>query len=136
MASKEQVQAALDQLWEKYGNTLNMLSDSLEKIESQEQRIQQLESELNIEPDLDLDLSTPEGIKQLEKSVLNVPLPISAILSEPFVSLSKLIQFKEGDIMNLPPVDGVDFFVDDKLLFKADIGETNGQVAVSLKNRL
>ena len=50
-----------------------MLSDSLEKIESQEQRIQQLESELNIEPDLDLDLSTPEGIKQLEKSVLNRP---------------------------------------------------------------
>ena len=73
MASKEQVQAALDQLWEKYGNTLNMLSDSLEKIESQEQRIQQLKSELNIEPDLDLDLSTPEGIKQLEKSVLNRP---------------------------------------------------------------
>ena len=30
----------------------------------------------------------------------------------------------------------VDFFVDDKLLFKAEIGETNGQVAVSLKNRL
>ena len=27
-------------------------------------------------------------------------------------------------------------FVNDKLLIKADIGETNGQVAVSLKNRL
>ena len=38
--------------------------------------------------------------------------------------------------MNLPPIDGVDFFVNDKLFFKADIGETNGQVAVSLKNRL
>ena len=74
--------------------------------------------------------------ERLEKSILNVPLPISAILSEPLVSLSKLIQFKEGDIMNLPPVDGVDFFVNDKLLFKADIGETNGQAAVSLKNRL
>jgi len=73
MASKEQVQAALDQLWEKYGNTLNMLSDSLEKLELQEQRIKQLESELNIEPDLDLDLSTPEGIRQLEQSVLNRP---------------------------------------------------------------
>ena len=43
---------------------------------------------------------------------------------------------KEGDIINLPPVDGVDFFVNEKLLFKAEIGETNGQVAVSLKNRL
>ena len=74
--------------------------------------------------------------ERLEKSVLNVPLPISAILSEPSVSLSNLVKYKEGDIINLPPVDGVDFFVNDKLLFKAEIGETNGQVAVSLKNRL
>ena len=74
--------------------------------------------------------------ERLEKSVLNVPLPVSAILSEPHVSLSNLVQFKEGDVMNLPPVDGVDFYVNDKILFKAEIGETNGQVAVSLKNRL
>ena len=74
--------------------------------------------------------------ERLEKSVLNVPLPISAILSEPSVSLSNLVKYKEGDIINLPPVDGVDFFVNDKHLFKAEIGETNGQVAVSLKNRL
>ena len=74
--------------------------------------------------------------ERLEKSVLNVPLPVSAILSEPSLSLSKLVRLKKGDIVNLPPIDGVDFFVDDKLLFKAEIGETNGQVAVSLKNRL
>jgi len=74
--------------------------------------------------------------ERLEKSIMHVPLPISAILSEPSVSLSELIRFKEGDIVNLPPVDGVDFFVKDKLLFKAEIGETNSQVAVSLKDRL
>ena len=74
--------------------------------------------------------------ERLENSILNVPLPVSAILSEPSVSLSELIRFKEGDIINLPPVDGVDFFVNDKLLFKAEIGETNSQVAVSLKDRL
>jgi flagellar motor switch protein FliM len=74
--------------------------------------------------------------ERLEKSIMHVPLPISAILSEPSVSLSELIKFKEGDIVNLPPVDGVDFFVKDKLLFKAEIGETNSQVAVSLKDRL
>ena len=67
---------------------------------------------------------------------MNIPLPVSAILSEPSVLLSNLVQFKKGDVMNLPPVDGVDFFVNDKILFKAEIGETNGQVAVSLKNRL
>ena len=74
--------------------------------------------------------------ERMEKSVLNVPLPVSAILSEPSLSLSKLVRLQKGDIVNLPPIDGVDFFVDDKLLFKAEIGETNGQVAVSLKNRL
>jgi flagellar motor switch protein FliM len=74
--------------------------------------------------------------ERLENSILNVPLPVSAILSEPSVSLSKLVRFKEGDIINLPPVDGVDFLVNEKLLFKAEIGETNSQVAVSLKNRL
>ena len=74
--------------------------------------------------------------ERLEKSVLNVPLPISAILSEPSVPLSNLLKYKPGDVVNLPPVDGIDFFVDDKLLFKADIGETNGQVAVSLKNKV
>jgi flagellar motor switch protein FliM len=72
---------------------------------------------------------------RLENSIMHVPLPISAILSEPSVSLSELIKFKEGDIINLPRVDGVDFFVDDKILFKAEIGETNSQVAVSLKDR-
>ena len=74
--------------------------------------------------------------ERLEKAVLNIPLPISAILSEPSLSLSKLVKLKEGDVVNLAPIDGVDFFVNDKLLFKAEIGETNGQVAVSLKNRL
>ena len=74
--------------------------------------------------------------ERLEKSILNIPLPISAILSEPSVPLSNLLKYKPGDIIKLPPVDGIDFFVDDKLLFKADVGETNGQVAVSLKNRV
>ena len=71
MASKEQVQATLEQLWEKYGNTLNMLSDALDKIDAQQSRINQLESELNVEPDIELDLSTPAAIEQLEKTVLN-----------------------------------------------------------------
>jgi phage-related protein len=71
MASKEQIQNALNELWEKYGNTLSMLSDALDKIETQQSRINQLESELDVEPDIDLNLSTPAAIEQLEKTVLN-----------------------------------------------------------------
>ncbi len=74
--------------------------------------------------------------EKLQTAVLNVPLPISAILSEPPIKLSKMVKMKEGDVLPLGPVDGVNFFVRDKLLFKAEIGETNGQAAVSLKSRI
>jgi len=71
MASKEQIQKALDELWTKYGNTLSMLSDALDKIDTQQSKINKLESDLNVEPDIELDLSTPAAIEQLEKTVLN-----------------------------------------------------------------
>jgi hypothetical protein len=71
MASKEQVQAALDQLWEKYGNTLNMLSDSIDKIEALEKENLVLKADAEAEPEMDLNLSTPPAIEQLEQSVLN-----------------------------------------------------------------
>ena len=71
MASKEQVQAALEQLWEKYGNTLNMLSDSIDKIEALEKENLVLKADAEAEPEMDLNLSTPPAIEQLEQSVLN-----------------------------------------------------------------
>ena len=74
--------------------------------------------------------------ERLQNSVLNVPLPVSAILSEPKVRVSQMVNFKKGDLLQLGPVDGVDFLVDKKILFKADIGESNGQAAISLKNRI
>ena len=43
MASKEQIQKALDELWTKYGNTLSMLSDALDKIDTQQSKINKLE---------------------------------------------------------------------------------------------
>lgn len=71
MASKEQIQKALDELWTKYGNTLSMLSDALDKIDTQQSKINKLESDLDVEPDIELNLSTPAAIEQLEKTVLN-----------------------------------------------------------------
>ena len=74
--------------------------------------------------------------ERLQNSVLNVPLPVSAILSEPKVKVSQMVNFKKGDLLQLGPVEGVDFLVDKKILFKAEIGESNGQAAISLKNRI
>ena len=74
--------------------------------------------------------------ERLQNSVLNVPLPVSAILSEPKVKVSQMVNFKKGDLLQLGPVEGVDFLVDNKILFNAEIGESNGQAAISLKNRI
>ncbi len=74
--------------------------------------------------------------EKLQTSILNIPLPVSAILSEPQIKVSKMVRLKRGDVLPLGPVDGVNFFVKEKLLFKAEIGETNGQAAVSLKSRI
>ena len=74
--------------------------------------------------------------ERLQNSVLNIPLPVSAILSEPRVKVSQMVNFKKGDLLQLGPVEGVDFLVDKKILFKAEIGESNGQAAISLKNRI
>ena len=57
-------------------------------------------------------------------------------MSEPKVKVSQMVNFKKGDLLQLGPVEGVDFLVDKKILFKAEIGETNGQAAISLKNRI
>ena len=57
-------------------------------------------------------------------------------MSEPKVKVSQMVNFKKGDLLQLGPVDGVDFLVDKKILFKAEIGESNGQAAISLKNRV
>ena len=74
--------------------------------------------------------------ERLQNSVLNIPLPVSAILSEPKVKVSQMVNFKTGDLLQLGPVEGVDFLVDKKILFKAEIGESNGQAAISIKNRI
>ena len=57
-------------------------------------------------------------------------------MSEPKVKVSQMVNFKKGDLLQLGPVEGVDFLVDKKILFKAEIGESNGQAAVSIKNRI
>lgn len=62
MASKEQVQKALDELWVRYGNTLELLTNALDKIDN-------LEKQLEDSADIDVDLSTPVELQELEKLI-------------------------------------------------------------------
>ena len=39
MASKEELQKALDSLWERYGNTLAMLDDALEQLDKKPKEV-------------------------------------------------------------------------------------------------
>jgi len=71
MAGKKQIQKALDELWTRYGNTLSMLNDSIDKIDSKDKEIAKLKQQLADGKDIDIDISTPQEILDLEKSVLN-----------------------------------------------------------------
>ena len=71
MASKAEIQKALDELWTRYGNTLSMLSDSIDKIDAKDKEIAKLKQQVADGKDIDVDISTPQQILDLEKLVLN-----------------------------------------------------------------
>jgi len=73
---------------------------------------------------------------KLEKAVLEVPLKVQSNLSEPVVSMSKLLRIKEGDTLNINVDDGVDFYVSNQKYFKAEMGEVKGNASVKLTKRL
>ena len=58
-------------MWTRYGNTLSMLNDSIDKIDSKDKEIAKLKQQLADGKDIDIDISTPQEILDLEKSVLN-----------------------------------------------------------------
>ncbi len=73
---------------------------------------------------------------KLEKAVLEVPLKVQSNLSEPIVSMSKLLRIKEGDTLNINVDDTVDFYVSNQKYFKAEMGEVKGNASVKLTKRL
>ena len=73
---------------------------------------------------------------KLEKAVLEVPLKVQSNLSEPVVSMSKLLRIIEGDTLNINVDDTVDFYVSNQKYFKAEMGEVKGNASVKLTKRL
>ena len=73
---------------------------------------------------------------KLEKAVLEVHLKVQSNLSEPVVSMSKLLRIKEGDTLNINVDDTVDFYVSNQKYFKAEMGEVKGNASVKLTKRL
>lgn len=71
MANQKEIKEALDGLWGRYGNTLELLLDTLDKLEEKPKEIiKEVEKIVEVEADMDIDLSTPQHIAKLEQEVL------------------------------------------------------------------
>jgi flagellar motor switch protein FliM len=73
---------------------------------------------------------------RLHNAVLEIPLKVTSKLSEPDISMSKLLRFKKDDVININVEETVDFFVEDQIYFTAEMGEVKGNAAVNLKKRM
>ena len=73
---------------------------------------------------------------KLEEAVLEIPLNVKSNLSEPEVSMSKLLRMKSGDTLNINLDETVDFYVENQKYFNAEMGELRGNASVKLLKRL
>ncbi|MAY91032.1 MAG: flagellar motor switch protein FliM [Rickettsiales bacterium] len=73
---------------------------------------------------------------RLQNAILEVPLRVHSKLSEPEVSMSKLLRLKKDDVLNINVDETVDFFVEDQKYFTAEMGELKGNAAINLKKRI
>lgn len=74
--------------------------------------------------------------EKLEQAVLEIPLVLTGRLSQPVVSMSRLIHLQEGDVFPIQVGDGVEILLDDKPFYLGEMGEVGGQSAISLTKRL
>ena len=74
--------------------------------------------------------------ERLERAILEIPLKVSARLSEPVVSMSKLINVKPGEVIPIQIGEGIEVRVEDKPIFLGEMGEVSGQSAINLNKRL
>jgi flagellar motor switch protein FliM len=73
---------------------------------------------------------------RLEKAVLDIPLHVTARLSEPTVQMPKLLNMNVGDTMSISVSDGVELLVEGTEIFEGEIGEVAGQSAINLTKRI
>ena len=72
---------------------------------------------------------------RMERAVLEIPLDLTARLSEPTVSMNKLIHLKEGDVFPIDIGEGVEILIEKLPFYNGELGEVGGQAAISLTER-
>ncbi|MEC7438996.1 MAG: flagellar motor switch protein FliM, partial [Pseudomonadota bacterium] len=74
--------------------------------------------------------------EKMERAVLNIPLPVTARLGQPVVSMYNLINMQVGDTFPITIGEGVEVRIDTEDAFIGDLGDVGGNAAVNLKSRL
>lgn len=74
MANQAEVKQALDELWGRYGKSLELLLDTLDKLDEKPTEVE-VEKIVEVEADIDIDLSTPARIAELEQQVFGRTQP-------------------------------------------------------------
>ena len=72
---------------------------------------------------------------RMERAVLEIPISVKAILSEPTVSMHKLINMQAGDTFPILIDEGVQLFIGDEKAFIGELGEVGINAAVNLVSR-
>ncbi len=72
---------------------------------------------------------------RMERAVLEIPLDLTARLSEPTVSMNKLIRLREGDVFPIDIGEGVEILIEKLPFYSGELGEVGGQAAISLTER-
>ena len=72
---------------------------------------------------------------RMERAVLEIPLDLTARLSEPTVSMNKLIRLQEGDVFPIDIGEGVEILIERLPFYSGELGEVGGQAAISLTER-
>ena len=72
---------------------------------------------------------------RMERAVLEIPLDLTARLSEPTVSMNKLIRLKAGDVFPIDIGEGVEILIEKLPFYSGELGEVGGQAAISLTER-
>ena len=74
--------------------------------------------------------------ERMERAVLEIPLSMTTRLSEPTVSMNRLIHLKKGDIFPINIGEGVEVLIENRPFYSGELGEVGGQAAISLTKRL
>ena len=73
--------------------------------------------------------------EKMEKAVLNVPLNLTALLSEPIVSVNKIKKLSIGDIIPIQVKDGITIKIKENPIFAGDMGELAGKSAINIRKK-